>query len=382
MRLLGQIKDHRQSMRFQAFLQKEGIESIVEPVSNETALFAVWIEQEDQLERARELLLEYLKDPESEKFQTSPSPFSEGNLSHEKPPPPYSQTAPLKSRASLLQKSACPLTLFIILLCALLYLWNGRQLDKLKQEGSGAFFYNLTPLFMTLSYDLPPVFPLYVKFFKKHSVQSEKELRKLIDQDRTFREIEKQAPYWEGLYGLLDRSVYQKGKGLTTAPLFIKLREKEVWRLFTPALMHGNFLHIFFNMIWLFFLGKQVEERVKKWQYVVLTLLLASFTNTLQYLMSGPLFLGYSGVITGLAGFIWMRKRMAPWEGYSIDRRTLLFLMVYIGLFFAIGLVTFFVDQATNQGGGGLNIANTAHISGAMFGAILGRISSLSRAKF
>ncbi len=382
MRLLGQIKDHRESMRFQAFLQKEGIEAIVEPVSNERAVFAVWIEQEDQLERARELLLEYLKDPESEKFQTPPSPFSEGNPFHEKSPPPSSQTAPLKSRASLLQKSACPLTLFIILLCAFLYLWNGRQLDKLKQEGSGAFFYNLTPLFMTLSYDLPPVFPLYMKFFKKHSVQSEKELKKLIDQDPTFREIEKQAPYWEGLYGLLDRSGYQKGKGLTTTPLFIKLREKEVWRLFTPALMHGNFFHIFFNMIWLFFLGKQVEERVKKWQYVVLTLLLASFTNTLQYLMSGPLFLGYSGVITGLAGFIWMRKKMAPWEGYSIDRRTLLFLMVYIGLFFAIGLVTFFVDQATNQWRGGLNIANTAHISGAMFGAILGRISSLSRAKF
>ena len=381
MRLLGQIKDHRQSMQFQAFLQKEGIEAIIEPVSNETGVFAIWIEQEDQLEKARKFLLEYLKDPESEKFQTSPSLFSEEEPSQKKSPPFSSKTAPLKSKPSLLQKSACPLTIFIILLCALLYLWNGRQLEKLEQEKSGAFFYGLTPLFMTLSYDLPPVFPLYVKFFKKHSVQSEEELKKLIDQDPTFREIGREAPYWKGVYGLIDKSNYQKG--LTTASLFIKLREKQIWRLFTPALMHGNFFHIFFNMLWLWLLGKQVEERVKKWQYVVLTLMLASFTNTLQYLMSGPLFLGYSGVITGLAGFIWMRQKRAPWEGYSINRKTLLFLMIYITVLFAIGVITFFVEQATNQkGDGGFNIANTAHISGAMFGAILGRISSLSRAKF
>ena len=88
--------------------------------------------------------------------------------------------------------------------------------------------------------------------------------------------------------------------------------------------------------------------------------------------MSGPFFVGYSGVVTGLAGFIWMRERIAPWEGYPLNRATLLFLLFFIlaifGLQFAAFLMQIFSSRTFAP-----NIANSAHIGGILIGAYLGQ---------
>ena len=101
---------------------------------------------------------------------------------------------------------------------------------------------------------------------------------------------------------------------------FEKIRQGEVWRLFTPCLLHFDFLHILFNMAWLWILGKQIEERIHWKKLGLLILIVGIVSNTAQYLVSGPSFLGFSGIVVGMAGFIWMRQRNAPWEGYPLSR--------------------------------------------------------------
>lgn len=183
-----------------------------------------------------------------------------------------------------------------------------------------------------------------------------------------------QGPMWKGAYDWVLLKAQGKETSGAEGPLFVKIREGEIWRLFTPCLLHLGMLHLAFNMIWLWVLGRAVEERIGTVKTALLTLLIGVVSNTAQYLMSGPLFLGYSGVAVGLAGFIWMRERTSPWEGYPIHRSTFLFLFFFVlvmgGLQTASFLMNLFGWGAFQPG-----IANTAHIVGGLAGAWLGRFS-------
>ena len=102
----------------------------------------------------------------------------------------------------------------------------------------------------------------------------------------------------------------------------------------------------------------------------LLMLIIGVISNTAQYLMSGPFFLGYSGIITGLAGYIWVRQKKAPWEGYPLPRSTLIFLMVFIFGMAILGVVDF-VLQKNGIRFFPIRLANTAHIVGLFTGAAL-----------
>ena len=79
----------------------------------------------------------------------------------------------------------------------------------------------------------------------------------------------------------------------------------------------------------------------------------------------------------GMACFIWVRQKVAPWEGYPLPKAKILFLVVYV--LAMLGLQIFsssmeLLGKATFSA----NIANTAHISGGITGAILGKIPYFS----
>ena len=180
-------------------------------------------------------------------------------------------------------------------------------------------------------------------------------------------EIPMHHPYWEGIY---DQLASHRFWG---APLFVQIREGEIWRLITPVFLHADFLHIAFNMLWLWSLGKEVEKRLGIFRYIVLMLIAALISNVAQYLMSGPFFMGYSGVIAGLAGFIYIRQKEAPWEGYPIHPSTFLFLAIFIFGLAALQSISFF---ASFFGWGQFNVSigNTAHIVGAFTGMALAKL--------
>jgi GlpG protein len=80
-----------------------------------------------------------------------------------------------------------------------------------------------------------------------------------------------------------------------------------------------------------------------------------------------------------MAGFIWMRQRVAPWEGYPLNRTTLLFILLFVVAMFGLEFVAFIL-QLTHFINTSPNIANTAHVVGGLVGVLLGRLSFFKRA--
>jgi GlpG protein len=135
----------------------------------------------------------------------------------------------------------------------------------------------------------------------------------------------------------------------------------QVWRLITPIILHFNFLHILFNMLWLRMLGNEIENRSSSKYLAFLIIYIAVFSNVGQYLVSGPSFGGMSGVVYGLLGFIWIRGKFDPASGYYLDRTIVIFMMAW------------FVICLTGLVG---SIANMTHAVGLACGVLWGYFSA------
>lgn len=359
MRLIGPLQGEKEAYKFYSFLQGEKIECSYEPISGKEGTFQFWIAHEDQVDIAVHWLEEFKKNTEDPRFDTEGHPIDTKGIAEENS---KGEKESILLRAIRLRQKIRPkmgLTRFIILVCALLYIWNGYQISDIAKEDKDPKQFTLTPLMIELSYDIP-------------TAENREELSKEIFSENKIGN----AAVWDGFYGVALGWPHSKDE--LDAPMFVQLRKGELWRLITPVFLHGSFLHILFNMLWLWMLGRQVEERAKKWQYIAITLIIGIISNTFQYLMSGPLFIGYSGIITGLAGFIWMRQRHAPWEGYPLQRGTIAFLAIFIVGMMALQIVSFFLIRF-QIAEFSMNIANTAHITGAIVGIILGRIPLFSK---
>lgn len=148
-----------------------------------------------------------------------------------------------------------------------------------------------------------------------------------------------------------------------TLPTLLELLGRgEVWRWFTPMLLHFSVLHLAFNCAISIELGRRLEGALGSGGLWLLVLALAGASNLCQYAFgAGPLFGGLSGVAYGLLGFILVMARRMPavpaWQlppGLSIG--LLVFLVV-----FSTGVTEAF----------GLFVANAAHWSGLLGGMVL-----------
>lgn len=138
-------------------------------------------------------------------------------------------------------------------------------------------------------------------------------------------------------------------------PMFLEIRQGEVWRLVTPIFLHAGFLHILFNMLWLHTLGGQIEQQESSRFLSVFVFLTAVIVNTAQYLVTPAPFLGMSGVVYALFGFVWMMAKYKVGSRYEMSDFT-----VKIMLFWLVFCL--FLPQ----------IANTQHFVGAGLGAGFG----------
>src|SRR5205823_1367852 len=66
MRMIGHLPNESSAATFSDFLYVEGITNLIEA---EKEGWAIWIHSEDQLQRARELLLSYLGNPKDPKYE-------------------------------------------------------------------------------------------------------------------------------------------------------------------------------------------------------------------------------------------------------------------------------------------------------------------------
>lgn len=143
---------------------------------------------------------------------------------------------------------------------------------------------------------------------------------------------------------------------------------EQYWRLLTPIFIHFGLLHITFNMLWLWDLGRRVEIVQSGWRLLGITLLIGVGSNIAQAVYGGvSVFGGMSGVIYGLLGYCW------AWGHLRRDPRLLVptpVLAIMLG-WLVICLVGF-----TEFLGVGA-VANAAHVGGLIMGLVLGAGAAL-----
>jgi len=143
----------------------------------------------------------------------------------------------------------------------------------------------------------------------------------------------------------------------------------EYWRLVTPVFLHFGWLHIVFNSLWCWELGRRIEQEIGPGNLVGLFLVIAAVSNFAQHLVTGPvLFGGLSGVVYGWLGFGAVAGRLNPrWQGMAPAPPILLFMVGWL-LVCLFGLVDVL----------GFSVANAAHVGGLLSGAGLGALFALA----
>jgi len=92
------------------------------------------------------------------------------------------------------------------------------------------------------------------------------------------------------------------------------IRDGQVWRLLTPALLHGSIMHIFFNMYALYSLGSGLERYFGHRRFLLLYTLGAFTGNVASFLFTEGYSVGASTAIFGLIGaegiFFYQNRRL------------------------------------------------------------------------
>lgn len=131
----------------------------------------------------------------------------------------------------------------------------------------------------------------------------------------------------------------------------------QAWRWFTHALMHFSVLHITFNLLWWWQFGGDVEQKLGLNKLLQIFLITSLLSGAGQFIVEGANFGGLSGVVYGLAGYLWIIGTKAPQLGLGIQRSVFGFMLVWL----ALGYVQPYMA-----------IANTAHLMGLVSGLALG----------
>jgi GlpG protein len=163
---------------------------------------------------------------------------------------------------------------------------------------------------------------------------------------------------------LLITAVQLEGDGYRFFKGLPEIAQGEFWRLFTPVLVHGTWLHLLFNMMWLLDLGSMIEGRQSTGRLGLLVLVIGILSNLGQYYATGnPVFYGMSGVVYGLLGYVWMKSKFDPASGLYLHPHTVAMMLVW----FVVCLM-----------GWVGHIANTAHAVGLALGVLWGFLASVS----
>jgi len=310
MRQIGTLQTQAQADRFTAFLITQGISSVAEP---DTTWWTIWIRDEDQVPPAREALEEFRRSPDDPRYhdavRTAHAVLQEEAKRREIA---RKNVVTMSARGGSAGLQTAPLTAVVIGLCIILFVMSGfgRRADS-------------APLRALMFCDI------------RHQ----------------------RANNWDQTR-LADR--------------LIDIRQGQWWRLITPIFLHGDLLHLLFNMIMFHIFARTIETRKGAGLLGAMILLIALASNAAQGLApsswgtlgGGPFFLGMSGVVYGLMGYLWLKTVYDPGSGLYVSFGTVAFLLGWMTL----GLSGLFRDA--------LPMANLAHVCGLLAGMALGYVSS------
>lgn len=141
-------------------------------------------------------------------------------------------------------------------------------------------------------------------------------------------------------------------------PTLAQFTDWQAWRYVTPAFIHFSVLHLVFNLLWWWYLGGQIEQRLGSGKLFILLIVGAALPNIAEFFVSGPRFGGLSGVVYALLGYSWLRARLQPDCGLAMPPALMGFMLVW--------LVLGFLDML------GTPTANMAHLVGLLVGLAQG----------
>jgi uncharacterized protein len=137
------------------------------------------------------------------------------------------------------------------------------------------------------------------------------------------------------------------------------------WTLLTHMFVHGNFDHLFWNMVVLFFFGMELERRVGEKKFLQIYILSGIVAALAQMTIAGGTLVGASGALYGVMGCLAI---IAP------EISVLLFFVIPVSIRSAVVLYAL-IDFLSL--GSADNIAHMAHIAGLLVG--LAYAQTLSR---
>jgi len=134
------------------------------------------------------------------------------------------------------------------------------------------------------------------------------------------------------------------------------VRDGALWSLVTSSFVHIAVWHFLFNLYWLYHLGTRLEKVIGSLRWIAFFVLASFVSSAYQLGISGDTGHGASGVAYAMFGFMWLTRKRFPIFTEVLDRQT-------IAIFF-LWLVGCIVATAV----GAAQIANTAHVTGMLFG--------------
>ena len=142
--------------------------------------------------------------------------------------------------------------------------------------------------------------------------------------------------------------------------------------MITPVFLHFSILHIVFNMLWLWDLGRRVElvQSSSRLFGIMLVIALGSNLGQAMYADVG-IFGGMSGVIYGLLGYCWVWSQLLPHRSMQVPTAIVLFMLGWL----VICLYGFTELMGLGR------VANAAHVGGLVMGLVIGLGAALIEGK-
>ena len=321
MRLIGELDDPQQAEKFSSFLITEGIAVKTEEADNGGA--EIWVKDEDQFQQAMQELESFRRDPGNSKYSDSVQKANQISRAEAKKRREIQKKIVNVGAGELKRKPKVTLTMIGICVVVALITDFG---DSWRTNGR------------------------VMKALEFVAVDPPKSLEVLRQ---------------------YNGDVDSLGLRLTN------IKRGEIWRIITPIFIHHGTIHLLFNMIWLFQLGKMIELRFGSYRFLIIVLVTAAISNLVQCTVpsavggSAPgttpdgtlmtLLGGMSGVVYGLLGFVWMKSIYDRSSGFYLPQSTLVIML---------GWMLFCMLPGSEKLIG--SIANWAHAVGLIVGMALG----------
>lgn len=255
MRQIGTLQNGYHAKRFVDFLFTHRILAEIESESDGTQ--SVWVQDDDDLPAAREHLARFESNPDDSEYMGAASTAERLRAEADK--------AEAKARSTVADAA------------------------RIGYERSAAPWGPVTMILVAICLLVEVLFP--------RGVKNTTNILEQLSGPRQFLYIE-------------DVVRVQKARLLGEVPRTLaEVRKGEVWRLVTPIFLHSNLLHLIFNLMWLWDLGRAMEGRFSSRYLLAFVMITAILSNLLQFFWAGPFFGGMSGVNYALFGFLWIRGK-------------------------------------------------------------------------